>query len=156
MNKQKGLTLIELMITAIILAIIAGVGVPAMLDFFNRHSAANVVPLFDRTVKLARVEASQRSVNVFIKPTSNSDDWSQGWFIEDANDVIRRFDALPGSPVFTSDTFDGSTDITIDPTGQALTTGDFDLYYAGCKGNNKYKLSLLISGLVQKERVACN
>lgn len=154
------MTIIELMITMVILGIITSVALPAMRDIMTHKNTETIGPLFERSVKLARVEAIQRSVNVRIKPTSNTSDWSQGWFIEftdSANNtqLIKRFDALPGNVVFTSDTFNAGTDLVIEATGQIVTPGNFTLFYPGCIGDDVYGFQLLLSGSVLKGVTAC-
>lgn len=157
---QAGMTLIELMVATVILSIIVSVALPSMRDIFSRKSAESISTLFERSIKLARAEATQRSVNVAVKPTSNTNSWSQGWRIEytDATgnpQLIKLFDALPNSPVFTSDTFNKDTDLIILPTGQVQTPGNFDLYYPGCTGNERYGFQLLLSGIISKGISAC-
>lgn len=158
-NRQRGMTLIELMVATVILAIIASVALPAMRDLFTRKSAQSISTFFERSIKMARVEATQRSSTVRVKPTSNTNDWSQGWFIEytdvDGPKVIKRFDALPNNPVFTIKSTESNIEIEIKATGQVNTPGDFDLYYPGCTGNERYNLQVLLSGLISKGVTAC-
>lgn len=159
-RQQSGMTLVELMITMIILAMIASAGIPAMTDFFTRKSVESISPFFERTIRLARVEASQRSVDVRIRPTSTTKDWSQGWYIEftDPSDnnikVIKQFDAIQSGITFTSD-FDDSDVLTIKPTGQADVGGEFLLFTPPCVDGNGFSLDLLLSGIIKKGLITC-
>ncbi len=158
MKKQNGMTLIELMVSTVILAIIFTVGVPRLSSMLTTHSVQAIGPLFNKSIQLARSEAIQRGVIINVRPNSSGNNWSQGWYIEIAatNEVLRTFEALPGTPVFTSDTFTRTAPIVILPNGQAQTLGDFDMYYPGCVGNQKISFELLLSGILKKGVNACH
>ena len=160
LNHQTGMALIELMIATVILAIITSVAMPSMRDMFTRKSVQSITTIFERSIKLARVEATQRSINITVKPTSNTNDWAQGWRIEytdtDGNlQIIKQFDALSNGAIFTSNTFNAGTDLVILPTGQAQTIGTFQLFYPQCTGNGLVNFTLLLSGIVRKGVAAC-
>jgi|GEM_PF-2563019 len=160
---QAGMTLVELMVSMIILGLITSAGLPAMKDFFDRKNIDAIAPFFERTIKLARVEASHRNVDVRVRPSSGNDDWSQGWFIEytDPTDstvkiIIKRFDAIQSGITFSSPTFDDTTagQLTISPTGQS-TGGAFELYVAPCVAGDGYELNLLLSGTIKQGLITC-
>ena len=162
MKKQTGLTLIELMVSTIILAIMVSAAAPSMKSFFDRGNISVVGPIFEKTIKLARSEAIQRSQTVRISPISVSSNWANGWRIDlvtgpNPADVslIRTFEALPGDTVFTSDDFDGNTALDILPSGQAVNLGDFELSQSGCVGGEKYIYSLLLSGILDRSVIPC-
>jgi type IV fimbrial biogenesis protein FimT len=161
MKKQTGLTLIELMVTTIILVIMASVAVPSMKSFLDRGNFSVIGPIFEKSVKLARTEAIQSSQTVRISPSSGSNDWSQGWSISLVTgpnptdlQLIRTFDEMPGDAIFTSDTFDGNTVLDILPTGQAAIIGNFSLNKAGCVGDI-YTYNLLLSGIINRSVNPC-
>lgn len=161
-RRQRGMTLIELMIATVILAIIVSAGLPAMKDFFNRKNIEAIAPFFERTIKLARVEASQRGVNVRVIPSSLTKDWSQGWYMEytDPADstkviVLRQFDAIQDGITFTSDKFDNTTTLTFAPTGQAVLSGAFKVFSPPCVNNTGFDLNLLLSGIIKKSLITC-
>lgn len=161
MKKQTGLTLIELMIATIILTIMVSVAVPSMKSFLDRGNFSVIGPLFEKTVKLARTEAVQRTQTIRISPNSGNSDWSQGWSIylvtgPSSSDVqlIRTFDAVPGDAVFTSATFDGSTNLDILPNGQAALIGSLTLNKAGCIGDI-HTYNILLSGIVNRSVTPC-
>lgn len=162
MKKQTGLTLIELMVSTIILTIMVAAAAPSMKSFFDRGNISVVGPIFEKTIKLARSEAIQRSQTVRISPISGSSNWANGWRIDlvtgpNPTDVslVRTFDALPGSSVFSSAVFDGNTSLDILPNGQAATLGNFELSQSGCVGGKKYIYSLLLSGILDRSVITC-
>ena len=156
------MTLIELMVVTVVLTMIASLGLPAIKSFFDRKNIEAIAPLFERSIKLARVEASQRSVDIRIKTNSNTKDWSQGWYMEytDPADntnsiVLRRFDAIQDGITFTSDTFDNNTILTFAPTGQASLSGAFEVFAPPCVDGQGFELDLLLSGIIKKSFITC-
>ncbi len=159
------MTLIELMASIMILGIMVSVAVPTMKGLFERKNIISVGKFFERSVKLARTEAINRSAVVRIQPTSASSDWSKGWHLEytSLNDdginttveVIRTFPALSGNPTFNSTAFDGTTVFEILPNGQARTLGTFVLSYPNNCSVGVITYTVLLSGILQKRVATC-
>jgi len=164
-KRQKGMTLIELMVSMVVLAIMVTVAVPTMKGLFERKSIIEVGKFFDRSIKLARSEAINRNAVVRVQPTSASSNWSQGWHLEytivdddgvtTTNEVIRTFPALAGDPSFSSAIFDGTTVFEILPNGQARTLGTFVLSYPDNCSVGVITYTVLLSGILQKRVAAC-
>ncbi len=160
---QSGFTLIELMVSTIILIIIVSVGVPGLRSLLTKHNIQSSGMLFAKSIQFARTEAIKKGVNIDVTPVSNSTDWSLGWEVVDSTTPdappIRTFEALPGSPTFTSTLLDGAAVTTITlvlkPNGQSETTGSFQMSYADCTGNNVLTYTLLISGVLKKTVSGC-
>ncbi len=158
---QSGFTLIELMVTTIILTIIISVGVPGLRSLLTKQNIQSSGTLFARSIQFARTEAIKQGIPVQVRPVSNNTDWSQGWIVEDPADptpAIREFEGLPGLPTFTSTLLNGgvaTTTLVILPNGQAQTTGSFQMSYADCSGNNVLTYTLLISGVLKKTVSRC-
>ncbi len=158
---QNGFTLIELMVTTIILIIIVSVGVPGLRSLLTKHNIQSSGTLFAKSIQFARTEAIKLGIPIHVRPVSNSTDWSQGWIVEDPTDptpAIRKFEGLPGSPTFTSTLLNGAvatSTFVIFPNGQAQTTGSFQMSYADCTGNNVLTYTALISGVLKKTVSGC-
>jgi len=98
--KQTGFTLIELMFTIVVLAVLLGIGVPNFRDFVrnSRLTAAANDLLAD--VNLARSEAVKRRVPVTLCKSANGTDCAAaaaaftGWivFVDDANPLVDSSD----------------------------------------------------------------
>lgn len=158
--RQKGMTLIELMVSTIILAILVSAAVPGMKSLFERKSIFAIGDFFIKSMQLARIEAIQRSQTVTVITESGTGDWSQGWRFEalDINgniEVIKRFPPLPSSPIFTSAVYDGSPNLLVLPTGQVNTVGTFDMYYPDCTGDQRLSFDVLLSGLMKRGVSVC-
>jgi type IV fimbrial biogenesis protein FimT len=94
---NRGVTLVELMVTIVILAILAAIGMPAMARFINDTRVSGTTNEFVSALNLARMEAIKRGRLVTVCRSTNPEseaatctsgsDWSTGWivFIEDSS-----------------------------------------------------------------------
>lgn len=85
-KRSQGLTLIEMLITLGILAIMSAVALPSLMDTLSRMSVNSASRVFNNTLSLARSEAVKRGRNVSICPSASGTDcaagvWSSGWII---------------------------------------------------------------------------
>ncbi len=164
-KNQRGMTLIELMASTVILAIIVSIAIPNMQSLLTSNSIKTVAPFFVKTIELARTEARKYDSIVRVMPKFHNNDasldWSKGWLIEvtnpitNLNETLHTFETLPGSPIFTSNTFSRNTPMQLLPNGQAVILGNFDMYYQGCKGKQRIGYELMVSGRLKKETSVC-
>lgn len=85
-RRQVGFTLIELMITIFVLAILLGVGVPSFQSSIRDNATATTAGELAAAIALAKSEAIKRSAPVTMCPraasgTACGDDWAEGWII---------------------------------------------------------------------------
>jgi prepilin-type N-terminal cleavage/methylation domain-containing protein len=103
-HKQGGFTLIELMFTVLVLAVLLAVGIPNFLR--NSRMAAQANDLLS-ALNLTRSEAVKRRAQVSLCVTIDceSGDFDDGWFVfvdenqsgafDAGEDVLRRHDPMP-------------------------------------------------------------
>lgn len=84
MKRESGFTLIELMVTVTVMAVLLAIAVPSFQSFLVRNNLASSGASFLSTVNYARSEAVKRSMTVTICPSANGatctgGTWSSGW-----------------------------------------------------------------------------
>ncbi|MGQ9860680.1 MAG: GspH/FimT family pseudopilin, partial [Thiobacillaceae bacterium] len=84
-RRQSGVTLIELLVTISIAAILMAIAVPGFQDFFRRNRLDGATSDLMATLNYARSEAIRRGVPVSVCRSSNgtscSGGWQQGWIV---------------------------------------------------------------------------
>lgn len=89
---ERGFTLIELMVTISLLAILAAIAAANLSSFFVRNRVAGASNDLFTTLSLARGEATMRGMPVTLRRlSSTSRDWSAGWelFVDVNGDGVR-------------------------------------------------------------------
>lgn len=98
--KHKGFTLVELIITIAIAAIILGLAVPNYQTFLVNQRVQSLSTTLIAALRLARNEAITRGVNVAICPLDaqqsscvSSSDWQYGFrvYVPSTNEVIKNY-----------------------------------------------------------------
>lgn len=108
--RGRGLTLVELLVTLTVLAILLAMGVPSFQTFLARRAVAAQTELFMSSLRFARTESVKSGVPVTMCITTNADassptcsgavgadGWATGWLIfsdYDGNGTINGADTL--------------------------------------------------------------
>ena len=143
--KQTGFTLIELMVTLVVLGILLGIGIPSFNSVIESNKLRSVTHSLNSATQLARSEALDRRTdaavcraNAAFTACDFDADWSNGWLVatqqgtdfETAADVtvVRVWEAV-GLVV------SGATDgFIFDQTGRATESGTlFIKNDSGCR-----------------------
>ena len=116
-NRISGFTLIELMVTVAVLAILTAIALPNYQAFVLNSRMTAQANDFLASLQLARSEAVKR--NAPISMNAIGGDWANGWQITDAGgNVLRVHPALEGASSLGGD----ATTITFQSNGQAGAT----------------------------------
>lgn len=137
-SSQCGFTLIELMITVVIVAVVLGLAVPSFYTTIKNNRLRTNADRLVTSLNLARSEAVKRSIDVVVCPSSDgatcTGNYAQGWLIfadldqDGALDaggtpdpVIRVNEGLSAGYTITGTdgTSDYTTNITYFPDGSA-------------------------------------
>ena len=108
---ESGFTLIELMVTVAVLAILLSIAIPNYQTFVMSSRMASQTNDFITALNLARSEAVKSAANVTVCASSNgatcTGGWDTGWIIHDAAGTpLRVQQALGGAS-----TLSGGTDV---------------------------------------------
>ena len=87
MDKEPGFTLVELLITIVVVSILLAAGVPAFQSFIKNSRVTAQTNDLISTIQLARSEALKRGTNMVVCASSNQttctgkDTWADGWIV---------------------------------------------------------------------------
>ena len=122
--REMGFTLIELMVTLAIAAIILSVAAPSFVRVIDNNRVTTTVNDFSASLALAKIEAVKRNRNV--KMVATNDDWEQGYEIgvDRSDPTDDDFDDADDTRLKIVEAVDGT--VTIVPTPNTLTVIEFD------------------------------
>ncbi len=103
-NKSQGFTLVELMVTIAILAILSSIAYPSFENSLLNSRQTSQFNTLLAALQHARSEASSRNTQVTIcgssdQLTCNDPDWSDGFIIFDNVRVLQVFEDLSGNTI---------------------------------------------------------
>ena len=87
MKRQNGLTLVELLVTIVVLTVLLATGVPSFMEFIKNNRLIGQTNDLVVAVQLARNEAIKRGSMTVICASadqatcSGNDDWTTGWIV---------------------------------------------------------------------------
>lgn len=148
-HPDSGFSLIELMVSVSVLAILLLVGVPSFTDMVQRYTAQATASDFHHMLQLARSEAAKSSQTVTLCPSPGrssaatceaTSDWSIGWLLKSADNSVIHVARAPDAAVSLSFSTPVNS-IQFDPIG--ASTSNSMTFTAG---SNSYIVCLLSSG----------
>ena len=153
MKKHNGFTLIELMITLAVAAILVTIGIPSFQYILQSNRIATQTNEMITGLNVARSEAVRRNQDVTVEPSNG--DWLEGFQLESENEVLREFEEF-GAGI----TIDGApARITFEGNGHRdLGAGDieFALQVDGdCMGDMRRIIRISVGGAISTERAEC-
>lgn len=159
----NGFTLIELVVTVTVLAVLAGLAAPSFIDFMHRNQVASQSNEFLGTLRLARTTAITRSVFVSICPTLDaaadepecavSSDYATGYLVYTSTAPDKAFTAgdelikvSQATPAVSLRAPSANKILTFSPRG-ASTAGTLSLLLCARRGSEDIGESTLrVSG----------
>lgn len=99
-SPSAGFTLLEAMVTLVILSILVGIGVPSFRALLVNQQVRGASFDLSTTLLYARAEAARRANNVTVAAIDS--DWRKGWQITAGGAVLQQHDALSDVDVATN------------------------------------------------------
>lgn len=99
-EQAEGFTLVELMVTVSIVAILAGLATPSFRDMIAKNRAKNIGSELFASLLRTRSEALARNANATLSPVAG--DWAKGWQLPDPaqlDNILDSRGAAKGSTV---------------------------------------------------------
>ncbi|WP_132976019.1 GspH/FimT family pseudopilin [Thiobaca trueperi] len=160
---MAGVTLVELVITLSIAAILMTIAVPSFQDLMRTNRTATQVNEFLTALNLARSEAVKRGASVSVCSstnstacrTANTTNWADGWILyvtgSSPLEILRVWPALSGTATFTAST----GQVTFRGTGQAAAAITFTYTPTGCSGDQRRTIAVSAVGRATSSKATC-
>jgi type IV fimbrial biogenesis protein FimT len=174
MSRQKGLTLVELMVTLAVAIILVAVGMPLFNSVAANNRASAHTNMLVTALNLARSEAVGRAETVTLCSSSSNPpgatptcgdatQWGNGWFaftdagtlgtVDGSDERLRIWETPSGSLPTVAVT--GSPFVTFNYLGSASALSTFELSQSGASGNPTRCVTLSATGQIRTVRAAC-
>jgi type IV fimbrial biogenesis protein FimT len=171
--KEKGFTLVELMVTLAVITIVLTVGIPSFSSLAASNRATSEANALVAALNLARSESIKRGVQVSVCSAKNplpamngcgdASDWTNGWLVftdqatagtvDGGDQVLRAFE-----PLGSKSNFNAGANAFVRYVQSGKKDGGpvaFDMYQTGCMGNQKRIINISATGRVNVTRGAC-
>jgi len=141
----RGFTLIELMVTVTVLAILLAVAAPSFTSFIAGQKVKSASNDLTTALILARSEAIKRNADIVIAPV-NANSWVGGWSVTAAGTALLQQQALSGVTLTKT-----PSTITYKSSGRPTATSNFEI-----AGSSTIRcLSVDTSGIPSTKKAAC-
>ncbi|QLE99416.1 GspH/FimT family pseudopilin [Neptunomonas phycophila] len=160
MRLMRGFTLIELMVTIAVLAIIVTIGIPGFSNLIRNTTASGLSNDMVGAFQFARSEAVNRNELVGVcsgqTVAACGAGWTNGWIVFVVSDgaILRRWEAPDSDAIINQDAGANST-IIFGGDGRAVSATNINMNIDGCTDNEERVLSINTLGRVSIRRVAC-
>ena len=162
---SQGFTLLELLVVIMVSLILVGIGTPTFTYLIQSNRAITQSTRWQSTIQYARSEAMKRGKDIYIVSASNSNNWSDGWYVHaddngnglyDASEELKVFQALPSTSVFSA----SISMVSFNRKGfvNALRTSDsyqWTLTQTVCSGDINREMTLYQSGQLRVSSTTC-
>lgn len=157
MKSQRGFTLIELMVTIAVLAVVLGIAIPSFSNIVSSNRVDGGAQELYGALQLARSEAVKRRARVSIcrsnadyDECADGDDWSAGWLMVTSDDELLRVWEAQGLEIEGP-----SAGVTFLASGMVSSSEEFSITVPNCTGDQVREIKVRIVGSATLTRGAC-
>jgi len=147
---QKGFSLVELLVTIAVLAIVVSIGVPSFVTMMQNTNLDAAADDLAGAMYYARSEALQRNSAVEVEKLAAKTDFSGGFQVKlsSSNQVLRKYAAFNTSVSCTS----CAGPVAFSASGTTLDTGSIELVHT-----NGFKrcIRITLSGGIRMQKDGC-
>ena len=147
MPKPRGLTLIELMVTLTVIAIVLLIAVPSFVEFLARRRVEGVAQELSTDLQYARSLAVNNRIEVTLNRTSTTQYEITGTVIEGSTTVVRSFKALQ----LNGATLSGSSSVGYEPHRGTRSTAGADPAITVAAGGTSATLRVSVTPMGQAQ-----
>ena len=147
----RGFTLVELMITLGLVAVLASIGVPATKGLIAKQRVRNAATDLANTLMRARNFAVKLQVNVTVKPV-DATRWQAGWSVPDPAGTGYLFDARN---TIAQVTIAGPDAVVYRSNGRPVTPATAFYKVSSADTTEQRCVKLELSGMATNKKGAC-
>jgi len=143
---ESGFTLVELMVTVSISAILLAVGVPSFASFTLSQRVSAASSDVSSMLTFARSEAIKRNANVVV--TQKSGGWQNGWTIASGGNTVGQQDAFSNLTIANP-----ASTLTYNNGGRIAGSGTITFQITG--GTSNRCVTVDLSGMPKSKTGSC-
>jgi len=151
MKNSQGFTLLEVLITLVILTILGMVGVPSYNTFMANERFAAATNDLNNAYRFARNEAIKTSTSMTLEATSVDDVWANGW-------QVTHYSGASPTVLFVSKEPHSSVEISgaaVTVRGRGSLSGGSNVSFTITGANKTRRLCIFSSGQSVKQDEDC-
>lgn len=158
LDKTRGFTLIELMVTVAVLAIVLSIAIPSFSAIILNNRLSTTADELQSSLQLARSEAVKRKKTItlcradasFEKCAESGTDWSLGWLLLSGGEVLKIWEPSSGLVIEGP-----ATSAMILGTGMPQSSYTFKVNAPQCSNGVQHVLEMNRIGSLKARKGAC-